>query len=299
MNGKCFGLVRGRVMRVTRLDGCGRVDSGACTTIVSDGFVSIAVTSRVTEGEAIELVNAAGKKCVSDTPPPTFDGFGIEITFCKVDPMLYSMLTGQSVVYDAEGIAVGFRANSKVDASKSGVAIEVWSDVPSEACDPNDPNAAGSWGYQLFPFLQGGVIGDYTIENAGITFSVRGMVTKGGTPWGTGTFDVVPGVGGVAGPLLEPLDNDDHFHMQLTSIAPPEPGCTCMASGPEPTTATAGTPGTWGPVDSYPLETLAALQGSDVAASPTAAWGSGEYIVLGDGSHAHWTGTAWASGAAS
>lgn len=292
MQGKCFGLVRGRAMRVTRLDGCGRIASAGCSVIVSDGFVSISVTSRTSEGEVIELTNASGKKCISDTPPPTFDGFGLEILFCNVDPLLFSMLTGQPVVWNSEGEAVGFRANTGVDASRSGVALEVWSDVPNQACDPNDAGAQGSWGYQLFPFIQGGVLGDYTIENGAVTFTVTGMNTKSGTAWGTGPYNVINGASGPSA-LAEPLDDDDHLHMELTSVAPPEPGCNCVASGPPATTATAGTPGTWGPVDSYPPADLTALEASGITASPTTEWTAGQYVVLGDGSRATWNGTAW------
>lgn len=292
MQGKCFGLVRGRVMRATRLDGCGRIASSGCSVIVSDGFVSISVTSRTSEGEAIEVTNASGKKCISDTPPPTFDGFGLEVLFCNVDPLLYSMFTGQEVVWNSAGEAVGFRVNTKVDASKSGVALEVWSDVPNQACDPNNAGAQGSWGYQLFPFMQGGVLGDYTIENGAVTFTITGMNTKSGGAWGTGPYDVIDGASGAA-PLATALDADDHLHMELTSVAPPEPGCNCVASGPPATSASSGTPGTWSPVDSYPPADLDALQASSITATPTTAWTTGQYVVLGDGSRAKWSGTAW------
>jgi hypothetical protein len=35
-----------------------------------------------------------------------------------------------------------------------------------------------------------------------------------------------------------------------------------------------------------------------VVASPTSAWTTGQYVVIGDGSHVHWTGTAWVGGPA-
>lgn len=60
------------------------------------------------------------------------------------------------------------------------------------------------------------------------------------------------------------------------------------------TGATAGTPGSFTPSGATPPANLAALTG--ITASPSSAWTTGQYIVLGDGSHAHWTGTAWAAG---
>lgn len=64
-----------------------------------------------------------------------------------------------------------------------------------------------------------------------------------------------------------------------------------MASG-----ATAGTPGDFTPEGSHAPYDLAGLGG--VTADPDTAWTTGQHVVLGDGSQAHWNGTAWAAGAA-
>jgi len=281
-------------MRVTRLDGCGRIDPSGCATIVSDGFVSIAFTANITEGDEITVTNAAGKTCVRDTPVPTLNGYGLTITFCDVNPELYAMLTGQGVVYDGTGDAVGFRINGDVDASTSGFALEIWSNVPGVACG-DDPDAEGSFGYLLVPFVQGGVLGDFTIENGAVAFTLQNASTKSGSGWGNGPYNVVASETGTAGPLLEPIESGDFLHVQLTTIAPPDPSCDCEPSGPAATSATAGTPGTWNPVNSYPPETLEDLQDASpaITASPTTAWTSGQYVVLGDGDHAKWSGTAW------
>lgn len=63
-----------------------------------------------------------------------------------------------------------------------------------------------------------------------------------------------------------------------------------------PTGATAGAPGAFTPAGANLPDTLAALQAGSVTASPATAWTAGQYVVLGDSSHAHWTGTAWAAG---
>jgi hypothetical protein len=65
-----------------------------------------------------------------------------------------------------------------------------------------------------------------------------------------------------------------------------------------PTAVTPGTPGSFDPVDAtlpYDLVTLQALG----ALGETTAWTVGQYVVLGDGSFAHWDGDSWASGEAS
>ncbi|WP_326554674.1 phage tail tube protein [Micromonospora sp. NBC_01813] len=63
------------------------------------------------------------------------------------------------------------------------------------------------------------------------------------------------------------------------------------------TTATAGTPGTYGPAGADLPVGLAAMTGV-VTASPTSLWTVGQYVLLDDGSQVHWNGTAWAEGAA-
>lgn len=60
------------------------------------------------------------------------------------------------------------------------------------------------------------------------------------------------------------------------------------------TGATAGAPGTFTPAGATPPADLAAL--GSVTATPAAAWATGEHVVLGDASHAHWDGAAWVAG---
>jgi hypothetical protein len=62
------------------------------------------------------------------------------------------------------------------------------------------------------------------------------------------------------------------------------------------TGATAGTPGSFTPANSLAPANLAAM--SSIVASPTTAWTTGEYVVLGDTSHAYWDNSAWTAGQA-
>lgn len=288
---KPFSLVRGRAMRVTRLDGCGAVDRGPDAAIVSDGFITVGLTAQIEEGEAISVTNAAGRVCISDEPAPRFTGYDISVEFCGVDPLLYELMTGMPVITDSDGNRVGLKMNSGVDASASGFALEVWSNVPSAVCDPN---AGVAYGYFLVPFIKGGVIGDFTIGNDAVNFSLSGAKSKDGNNWGTGPYSVVRGAAGSPGPLLEALDSRDHLHMQLTTIAPPEPSADGIAVGVPATGATAGNPGTFTPANSYGPDTLAGM--STVTASPTTNWTTGQHVVLENGTFANWNGTTWVAG---
>jgi len=227
-----FPLVRGRTMRVTQTDGCCTPAYGAPDgMVVTDGFVSVALTANINEPEEIVITNANGKTCVRDAGCAEFQGYGVEITFCEVTPCLFSLVTGQPSVVDAAGEIVGFRMNSAISGCDSGFALEVWMGVPGVACSGEQ----GGFGYLLLPCLQGGVIGDFTIENAAITFTITGANTKAGNGWGVGPYDVVETtVPGTPGPLPSPLDPDDHLYVSFTTIAPPEEtdGCTAVPVAP-------------------------------------------------------------------
>lgn len=291
---KKFSLVRGRAMRATRLNGCGQTILGPRSVVATKGFISVGLTSNVVTGDPISVTNAAGEECITDTPPPKFRNYGVEIAFCGVDPDLVTMLTGQPVVINADGDIVGFRQNSKVDVSLIGFALELWMGVPVAACDASgDP----SYGYVLLPFISGGQLGDFTVENGAINFTLTGAVTKDGSGWGVGPFDVVKDDVGAAGPLLEAITEGDHLHLELTTVAPPTAEGGGQALGVPATGATAGTPATLTPANSYPPEDLADAA-TGFTASPTTAWTTGKYVVLGDGTEAHWSGSAWVAGRA-
>lgn len=290
-----FSLVRGRAMRVTRLDGCGRVALGADSQITSDGFISVGLTANNEEGETISVTNAAGKVCILDEPNPQFTGYSLEVQFCGVDPELFSLMTGQPLVLSADGTeAVGFRVNSQVDVGDSGFALELWSSVPVAACDAS---GGSSYGYFLVPFSKGGTLGDLTVENGAINFTLSGASSKDGSEWGVGPYDVVRDATGAAGPLNEPIDDGDHLHVELTTVPPPDPSDGSQPLGVPATGATAGVPATLTPTNSYAPADLADAQ-TGFTASPTTAWTTGQYVRLGDGTTAHWDGTAWVAGPA-
>jgi hypothetical protein len=204
-------------MRVTKTDGCCGPQFGNDNSIVTDGFVSVALSANITTAEEITVTNANGKTCVRDTGSPSFDGYGVELTFCEVQPCLFSMITGQPLVTDPAGDVIGFKMNSGVKLDASGFALEVWMGVPGVACEGD----AGAYGYLLLPCLQGGVIGDFTIENAAITFTITGAATKDGNGWGLGPYE--------SHRLSTPLEDDDHLYVVFSTVEPPAETDGCVA----------------------------------------------------------------------
>src|SRR5215510_3855803 len=128
---KCFALVRGRSMRITKTDGCGAPILGAESQVVSDGFISVALTANTDEGTTISVQNAAGKTCILDKPCPTFTGYGVGTQFCEVASAAFALMSGQSPILDGDGGTVGFRVNSGVDACGSCFVLKLWSNVPA------------------------------------------------------------------------------------------------------------------------------------------------------------------------
>jgi hypothetical protein len=184
---KCLSLVKGRRIRVTQLDGCGRPVYGDDSQVVSKGFISVAFTANTTESDEINVTNAAGEVCVFEAAVTSLTGYGLEIQFCEVDPELFALVTGQPVVIGADGSTViGFDVDTKVSLDNSNFALELWAGSPAgDACSTE--GAQGAFGYLLLPYLTGGILGDFTVENGAVTFTLTGANTKEGNSWGSWT----------------------------------------------------------------------------------------------------------------
>jgi hypothetical protein len=221
MPSKPFKLVKGKRIRATRLDGCGRPVYGESSVAVSNGTVSVAMTLNTTDTDAIEQTNMNGDTCVSEPAQTKFSSYSVVLTFCEVDPELFSLLTGQRVYLDADGNAIGFAVSTDVSLEDQGYALEVWAGVSAgSACDTE--GAQGSFGYLLLPYLKGGVLGDHTIENGSINFTVSGATTRDGNRWLSGPFNVMLDGDGDPAPLITPLQPNDHELLIQVGVAPPE-----------------------------------------------------------------------------
>jgi hypothetical protein len=197
-------------MRATVLDTAGRPVYGEDSVVVTKGFITVAMTTVTEEGEAITVTNAAGETCVAEVATPQMNGFTVEATFCEVDYRLFEILTGQRVLLDDDGVAIGIAESTNVDLATVNFALELWL----------GSKTAGEWGYVLLPFLRGGIIGDVTVENAAITFTVTGLVTRGGSNWGTGPY-AVQTVGGSPARLKDAVTATEHRRWLTVNVAPP------------------------------------------------------------------------------
>lgn len=219
MSTKCFTVVRGKRLRVTRLDECGNPpgDETEDSLVITKGFVTVELSAVVSDGDDIEQKNADGDICVSDRSRDQFRRWDVSIELCEVDPALLGMLTNVVLEEDYDGNVVGVRQVE--GASVDTFALELWTGVPGTDCLPGEPT---TYGYLLLPTVVPGSLGDITIENGATTFSVSGH-TKGSGGWGTGPYDVVPeDAENTPGRLETPISQREHLLLRTTTVAPPE-----------------------------------------------------------------------------
>lgn len=296
MTSRTYPAIGLHTVRVTRETVCGVPDWGDAAQCVSDGFVSIQVTANFTDIAEKSITNGRGRKCVRRPADAELDDLTLQATFCAVDPELYSAMTGYPTVVDAQtGDVIGFDTDTSVRPSMTRFGMEGWSEA-YDVLDCDDPEEI-PYGYWVWPSVGGGRIGDYTLEDAAVTFSITDAHTYGGAGWGFGPYDVTRDASGNPSPLLDALTKYKHERRFRTTVPPP-----AVTNGFVPlddpdtadaTTATAGSPGTWNGVRPYDL---AELQADAVTADPATDWTTGQHVILGDGSYANWTGTAWAAG---
>ena len=215
-------FVRGRVARVTRLDGCGRPVLGEYNHAVTEGIITANFTANSSETDEISVVNMNGKRCVYEPSLPELSGYSLEIQVCSVEQEIFEIITGQTLVFDAAGSVVGIEVDTKIRLDDKGFALEMFLGSGStDSCA--DPNAVGEYGYVVLPRLQGGILGDFTVENGAVNFTITGAATRDGNAWGRGPYAVERGAGGTAEALFQAVSPTAALRMQVTTVAPPEP----------------------------------------------------------------------------
>lgn len=220
----CFTPVRGRMARLTRVDGCGRPVCSACSIVTTKGWISSQFSPQVTEGEAINVTNASGEACVVEPAKPSLTGVETTITFCQVDTDAFSLVTGQDPLVNDRGENVGFDIGDIPDGN--GFALEIWTGVSSQqGCDGSSGGA--EYGYQVLPWLTAARLGDWTIENSNVTFSIT-ATARNGSGWGVGPYNVQDYTGNVPGKLFTPIAPNKFGRLIKTTIAPPEAVCGCQ-----------------------------------------------------------------------
>lgn len=237
---QCFVPLLGKRLRITSLDSCAALPAGGTvdSQLVTDGFITINLSSEVEDGSEIITKKGDGTLCVNEKLVSIFKRFTVDMTFCGVNPSLLAKVSNARTYVDytplnVAGFAVGEGAIDK------NFAFELWTGLTGAACLPG---AAFQGGYVLLPNVKAGVLGDITFdgENA-VNFSIKGSYTKGGNQWGVGPQNVLLNASSQPSVLPTAVDPFDHLLMVLTGLAPPAAAC---APTPMPPYVTGVTPAT-------------------------------------------------------
>lgn len=235
----CFIPILGKRLRITQLDACGNVLAAGTVgaTLVTDGFITISMSSEIEDGAEIITKKADGSLCVNQKLNNSFKRFTVQVDFCGVNPSLLAMVSNAQAYADYALDTAGFKVAEGLIEKK--FALELWTGISGAACLPG---AAFSGGYLLLPFVQGGVLGDIAVdgENA-VTFSLTGAYTVGGNAWGVGPYNVVNNASAVAAPLPTALAALDHLLLMDTALAPPASACDPVPMSPYILTITPAT----------------------------------------------------------
>lgn len=225
-----FPLVKGKTLRLSKINGCGMPIAGARNRLVTNGYVSLSLTAVMKDAADLTQDNAEGLTCFEDRTAPERRWYTPALELCGVDPDVVTMLTGWETILDGALDVVGFRDDKKIE-SDFGIAMELWTSGKSEDDCPDIPDsdailsATGSgrkYGYFLFGGTEW-MPGDITIGASVATLTLTGK-TIALPHWGKGPYNVLTAnglPGGVANRLSTATSKKEHLTVFRTALAPP------------------------------------------------------------------------------
>jgi len=215
MSAKILKSIKGKVVRLTRLDECGEVVEGSCTTLVSDCFVSVTLSAEVEEGDEFLVKNANGDFCINEKDADRIKRLNVSIDFAEINPDALDILTNASPVISS-GDTIG--STYGPDGNTSSYALEVWTQRVGVDCSTSDPE----YGYFVVPYVKNGRLdGDWVIENGALTVSVVGQGFPAPASWDEGPYD--------DNPFVEAFPAGEFFGQVVTDVAPPSVTDGCVA----------------------------------------------------------------------
>src|SRR5688572_16719533 len=128
----CPKLAEGDVVRLTRVDQCGRPEAGADNAVQSECWSSVLMAPNVNAGTDIEMLNMRGRTCGFKRACPDFRGFNVTANFWEASPEQIELLTGNPVYLDEAGAPIGWD-DCQVSCD-SGFALEIWQQVVGQEC---------------------------------------------------------------------------------------------------------------------------------------------------------------------
>ncbi|AER47668.1 hypothetical protein [Mycolicibacterium goodii] len=228
-----FAVVKGEMLRVTKVDSCGKPLQGPANRLVTDGYIRFNIDPEMKAREDIEQTNAAGKVCVSANTPAERKWWNIEAQLCGVDPDLFALIASWSRVLDSDNKPIGVKDRKAVE-TKTGVMFEVWTGGDDDdGCEiPEDDSIFSTTvggpqnGYLAIGGKEFTLSSGVTVEAGASTFTLTGR-SFAPKHWGRGPYNVASiDANGTPGRLLVPLYDpveENHLALFTTPVPPPEP----------------------------------------------------------------------------
>jgi hypothetical protein len=211
--------IKGKTVRLTRLDECGNVVTDSCTTVVSDCFVSVTLSGEFEAGDEYVQKNAWGELCVNSKDPDVLKRVNVSIEFAELNPDALDILTNANPVISG-GDTIG--ASYGTDPNYSSFALEVWTKRTGVDCTVG---SSREWGYFVIPWVRNGKIdGDIAIQNGVLTLTIMGEGFPAPASWDDGPY--------AQNPFIEDFPAGDVFGMVVTDVQPPADTNGCVAYPP-------------------------------------------------------------------
>lgn len=210
--------IKGRVVRVIKLDQCGTPVTGSSSAVdVADGFVQVKFTPQYEDGTEFTKKRADGALCVNQKDPGQLKRVQGESNWCVIDPDLRVIMDGARLLNS--GTATGTGAVFTDSVVTNRFSLEIWQNVAGRyACDP----VTGLQRYVYWAFFNCGnaQVQDFTVENGALEWHEQFETEAGWPTWGTmSTPTGFPPSTYMGGSGLVVVG--DHYAYNVTTVAPP------------------------------------------------------------------------------
>jgi len=219
--GACPSGTKPCVIRLVRLDDCGRPVCGPKSVVVTKGFINISAAKDYEEGEEFTQKNACGELCISEKDCDVLKRINLTIGFCVIDHEGISIMTSSRLLVNEAGEAIGYTSGDT--QCSAGWSLEVWQKESNPTCLPGGGPSEPEWLYWAYPYLTNGKTGDVTLENGPYTFEVTANTKEiaAEDQWGLdnrGPYEVLPTTAGL-------IIGEHSAEAVRTNVQPPEAQC--------------------------------------------------------------------------
>lgn len=218
MTSQCAVPIKGRVIRLIKLDVCGNPVTGAnSAVVVMDGFVSVKATPQYEDGTEFVKKRADGLLCVNSKDDGQLKRVQLASDFCVMDPDAIVLKNG------ARLLSTGATGTGAVISNLAPLAyhysFEMWQYVSGvNACTTS---GLQNWIYWAFPNVKNTQIQDFTVQNDTFDWTEQADAVAAGTLWGS-TPTALPPSSYINNSTFIP---GDVYAYNLTSVQPPAASC--------------------------------------------------------------------------